>query len=449
MLLGATVANAQFNAILVNELQPLTLACGSGAPVPDGTTVQIFWDSLGNGPTEDDNQPIEGPGFLQVNFNQFNLNGVELLDVPGGFGTDPFFAMASGIPDPAQNTGHPLYWLRVCLGDQGIFWQSDTFRVFTGGITEVYFGVGDDLVPFTCQTGVCAGCPSPPPVETLVASQAFCDSIVVTWSHVQEDIDGYRLLIAGTEPYLYIPNPATTSYTNYDLIGGQDHSFRVRAYRICGTGQDADTAFSTASQTTGRKLVGPPTPQNMTASDNQCGRVLVSWSVNTILGLDSFVVLRDDVPLDTLDNHNAGFVEQFFDNSPLPGVHEYCVRGTSVNCSDGPEACDNGAAGAGPTCTITNVDGSDDDCDEICITWTVTCADADSFEIFRNNARAGAIINTGGPNFTFCYAAPVGTGTFQVRAKNLCGQGTLDAEPGRRRHAPWTSLRCSGNRSIG
>ncbi len=430
MLIGATVANAQFNAVLVNELQPLTLACGSGAPVPDGTTVQIFWDSLGNGPTDDDNQPIEGPGFLQVNFNQFNLNGASLLEIPGGFGTDPFFAMASGIPDPAQNTGHPLYWLRVCLDTEGIYWQSDTFRVFTGGITEVYFGVGDGLVPFTCLTGVCAGCPSPPPVENLVASQAFCDSIVLTWEHDQIDIDGYRILVDNTEPYIYIPNPATTRYVDLVGIGGQDHTYGVRAYRICGTGQDADTARSTRATTTGRKLVGPPTPQNLTASDDECGRVLVSWSVNTILGLDMFVILRDDVPLDTIDNHNAGFVEQFFDNAPLAGVHEYCVRGTSVNCSDGPEACDNGAAGAGPNCTITNVDASDDDCDEICITWTATCADADSFEIFRNNTRVTAVFNTGGPNFTLCYTAPIGTGTFQIRAKNACGNGALTPNPG-------------------
>ena len=148
MLLGATVANAQFTAILVNESQPLTLGCDGGNPVPDGTTIQVFWDSLGNGPTADDQQPIEGPGFRQVNFNQFLLNGAELLEVPGGFGTETFFAMASGIPSPADNSGQPLYWLRVCLGDQGIYWQSDTFRVFIG-INEINFGQGQDLVPFS------------------------------------------------------------------------------------------------------------------------------------------------------------------------------------------------------------------------------------------------------------------------------------------------------------
>ncbi|MBL0061633.1 MAG: hypothetical protein IPP40_09175 [bacterium] len=78
-------------------------------------------------------------------------------------------------------------------------WQSDTFRVVTGGITEVYFGVGDDLVPFTCQTVCAQGCPSPPPVFNQVASQANCDSIVVTWNHEQIDIDGYRVLIDGTK----------------------------------------------------------------------------------------------------------------------------------------------------------------------------------------------------------------------------------------------------------
>lgn len=71
MVLVATAAKAQFQAILINETQPLLQSCVDGTPIPDGATIQIFWDSLGNGVTDDDRQPIEGPGFHQVSFNQF------------------------------------------------------------------------------------------------------------------------------------------------------------------------------------------------------------------------------------------------------------------------------------------------------------------------------------------------------------------------------------------
>ncbi|MBL0063114.1 MAG: hypothetical protein IPP40_16945 [bacterium] len=47
------------------------------------------------------------------------------------------------------------------------------------------------------------------------------------------------------EPYHYIPDPANTRYVDTQSIGGQDHTYGVRAFRICGQGQDADTAFST------------------------------------------------------------------------------------------------------------------------------------------------------------------------------------------------------------
>lgn len=437
MLLGATVANAQFNAVLVNFSQPLTLACGSGEPVPDGTTVQIFWDSLANGPTPDDRQPVEGPGFLQVNFNQFVMNGGE-FDFPGGFYTDPTFSMESGIPTPGV-TGHPVYWLRVCLDAQGIYWQSDTFRV-EAGLNDYLFGQGEDEIPFTCITGTCGGCPSPAAVTNLQASQGYCDSIVVTWEHDQNNIAGYRVLVDGEEPYHYIPGPGNMRFVDLTSIGGQDHTYGVRAYRICGTGQDADTAYSTRITTTGRKLVAPPTPQNMTASDNQCGRVEVNWSVNTVLGLDSFRVYRNGVRIGSLNRGNAGQVRQFFDNTPLPSTANYCVYGYSLTCSTGTAACDNGTAGAGPACTISNVVATDDDCDEVCVTWTANCPDAVSFEIFRTNLSIGTVQNTGGPNFSFCHAPTAGqVGQYQIRAVNACGNGPLQPatpEPGVRLAPP-------------
>lgn len=422
LMLGASAANAQFNAFLINATQSLTEACGSGNAVPDGATVQIFWDSLGNGATADDRQPAEGPGFLEVNFNQFLLNGNAQLDFPGGFYTDPSFTMVTGIPVPGQ-TGHPVYWLRMCLATEGIYWQSDTFRV-EAGLNEYYFGTGDGEIPFTCFTGQCAGCPTPSAVFNLTASQAFCDSIVVDWEHDLNNIAGYRVLIDGEPPFYYISGSANSRFVDTWSIGGQDHTYRVRAFRICG----ADTSLSTATETTGRKTVGAPTPQNMTASDNQCGRVEVNFSVNTVLGLDSFRIYRGTPPvhIGTLTRGNAGQVRQFFDNAPLAGVQPYQVRPLSNVCGEGTIVSDNGAAGASPTCQVTNVVATDDDCDEVCVTWTATCTDADSFQILRNTSVIGVIATTGGPNYSFCHAPPVGlVGGYQIRPKNSCGTGTL------------------------
>ena len=422
LMLAASAAQAQFNAILYNFSQPITDNCAGGTPIEDGAAfVQIFWDSLGNGPTPDDRLAPEGGGPYEMNLNQFAINGVEFLDVPGGFYSEPAFGAPFFTPNPEQNTGHPLFWIRICYDAADITWVSDTFRV-QNGFQQIGFGTDPDEVAMTCLAGGCGECPIPDPVTNLSATTDECDSIVVTWTYGEDDHDGFRVLVDDVPPYIYITNPDARRYSDVVSSGGVDHSFRVRAYNVC----DVDTAFSSPLTTIGRKRVEPPLPQNMTASDDQCSQVEVNWTVNTVLGLDSFVIFRNGVALDTLPRGSAGEERQFFDNAPLAGVANYCVNGWSNICGLGDGTCDNGQASGLPTCTITNVVASDDDCDEVCVTWTANCADADSFVIFRTATRVGAILNAGGPNFSFCYPAPAGLqGGFQIRAKNECGMGDL------------------------
>jgi len=427
-MLAATAAQAQFNAVLYNFTQPITSACAGGSPIPDGGAyVQIFWDSTGNGRTPDDHIVPEGAGSYEFNLSQFAINGVEQLETPGGFYSEPAFTAPLFTPNPDQGTGHPLFWLRVCLDANGITWVSDTFRV-QSGFQDIGFGSGAGEVPMTCLTGGCGECPTPNAVTNVTATQAECNVITVSWQYGTDDHDGFRLLVDNTPPYIYVPDPAARSYSDANASGGVDHLYRVRAYNIC----DDDTSFSTGVETMGRRRVDPPVPQEMTASDDQCSRVEINWSVNTVLGLDSFRIYRNGTLLvGGLPRGAAGQDHQYFDNAPLGGVVQYCVVGLSDLCGEGDDACDNGASSGLPTCSITNVVASADDCEEVCVTFTSTCAEADSFIVFRGAARVGAILNAGGPNFTVCHDAPAGQqGTYQVRAKNDCGMGALQPEPG-------------------
>ncbi|MBL0063115.1 MAG: hypothetical protein IPP40_16950 [bacterium] len=82
--------------------------------------------------------------------------------------------------------------------------------------------------------------------------------------------------------------------------------------------------------------------------------------------VSTHLMFRNNVPLTRLTTIMPGFNEQFFDNSPCRDCRVCTKRSWALGRScEGPEACDNGAAGAGPNCTITNVDASDDDCDEV------------------------------------------------------------------------------------
>ncbi|MCB9358192.1 MAG: T9SS type A sorting domain-containing protein [Calditrichaeota bacterium] len=423
-----STAQAQFQAALNNFDQVLTMACDGGTPIPDNTTIQVWWDSTANGINDDDVQPQEGAGFNQANFNQFLLNGEALLGVPGTFATEVNFVFPVNTPSPTEGTGHPVFYLKICLDAQGIFWTSDTFRVVSG-YQEIYFGPGLEHA-LVCSTGVCGGCPSPTQVFNVNASTNLCDRVTITWDHDMDNIAGYRVYNTYNDTYHFIPGAANQSIDITDIPGGTDIEFRVRAFRIC----DLDTSYSTAVLDTGRRRVTPPTPQNMSASDANCGSVTVQWTVNTILGLDSFFVFRADLPNDTigrLSRGNAGQVRTFVDNNPPANAVQYCVRGWSATCGLGTATCDNGQAGAAPACTITNVSATTDRCDSVCVTWTATCADADSFHIFRSNLQVGAVSAAGGPNYTFCHAPQAGQdGLYQIRAKNTCGNGTLQPEPG-------------------
>ncbi|MBK6765129.1 MAG: T9SS type A sorting domain-containing protein [bacterium] len=177
------------------------------------------------------------------------------------------------------------------------------------------------------------------------------------------------------------------------------------------------------------------------ATDNLCGTVHVTWSINTVLGLDEFHIYRNGTMIGTAPHGSAGDDHQYVDNSPLPAAAEYCVFGFSNVCGLGDEDCDQGQSGSAPTgCVVSNVEATDDDCDEVCITWTATCPDVTEFQVLRATILVGTVPAAGGPNYSFCHAAPAGAaGGYQIRPVNACGNGTSQPSPpesGLRQAAP-------------
>lgn len=438
VMLTASSVRADFQAYLVNVDFPIQDACTGGTPIPDGTIVQIFQDFTANGPDATDVRPTEGTENVQVNYNQFLTNGVSEFGIPGTFAPLETFAMNSGFPTPADGSGHPVYYLRICLDAQNTIWMSDTFRV-SQGYQEIFFGPGLGQIPFTCTNGECGGCPTPATVSNATATTTFCDSVVIDWDHNGVDAAGYRITLLNTFPleYIFVPGAANTRYSLTNQIGGMDIPLRIRAYNVC----DDDTSLSSGIDVVGRTIVGPPTPVGL-AADDSCQRVTLSWTITTISGLDSEIVRRDGVALDTLPRGTAG-THFYVDNFPPAGIHEYCVLGWSATCGNGDEVCINAEAEGTPACTITNVVASDDDCDEVCITWTATCTDVTEFRILRDNNFV-ASVPVAGPNYSFCHAAPAGTvGQYQIQPRNACGNGTAQPatpEPGSRLAPPGNVL---------
>lgn len=436
VMLAATAAQAQFQVWFFNESFPLTNNCTAGTPLPDGVTIEVWWDSTANGHDELDVRPVEGSGFGQVSFNQFLLNGAAINGTPGTFAADENFT-SQDTPIPGV-TGAPVYYLKVCQDADNVHWISDTFTV-VNGYQEIYFGTG--LEEFTCVNEACGGCPPPVSVTNLTGSTTQCDQIVLDWDHTGVNCAGYRVLLVDEFPqqHVYISGSANSTFTHTNQPGGVDVHYRVRAFNVCAP----DTSYSPGIDVVGRAAVGPPTPTSMTASDAECGTVRLEWSISTVLGLDLFHIYRDGVFLGTAPRGTAGDDHEFVDNAPLAGSVEYCVYGFSDLCNLGDAACDDGQAGAVPACTVTNVVASDDDCDEVCVTWTATCTDVTEFRVLRNSLLVGTV-PVAGPNYSFCHAPAAGvSGGYQIQPVNACGNGTAQPttpEPGLRLAPPGNVL---------
>ncbi|MCC6476802.1 T9SS type A sorting domain-containing protein [bacterium] len=401
-----------FAVLLYSSEQLITDACEGGDFVPDGTVIKVFWDANGNGPDTTDAQPVEGAGPMECNFNQFTVNGAG-FGLPGGFFTETAFSIPTGVPDS------PSYYLKICLDANELQWVTDTF-VVSAGLQERIFGNSlPEYVPWSCVNEACGGCPTPVPVTNLTADTTSCQDVLLNWDHA-DDVTGYRVRVDEGADY-FISSGLTTEWLDTVSPAGV-HFYRVRAYLVC----DQDTSYSSYVEVQGRRVQGPPIPLNMTASDDLCGTVHLAWTVNTILGLDSFRVYRGTEHIASLERGNAGQARTYNDNAPLQGPQNYCIYGLSSICSLGTPACDIGQGGVTPG-TVSDVAATTDRCDSVVVTWTYALGDADSFQVFRNTTGLTPYVSAaGGPNYRFAHQPTAGQqGGYQIRAVNDCGVGAL------------------------
>lgn len=163
------------SSALLYTLQVLTTTCNGNTALQDGIAVQIFWDVDSDGPDETDPQPPlcsqppdcpEGPAYT-VNFNEFEINGVEQLQIPGTFVSERDFATVGDVLSPNR------YYLRIYCTDGNVLWTSQVIDVPQGPSEQEMF--------FTCTQ--CEGIPEIP-VWSL--SQSYpnpaTDSVTIRFS---------------------------------------------------------------------------------------------------------------------------------------------------------------------------------------------------------------------------------------------------------------------------
>ncbi|MCC6477009.1 hypothetical protein IT157_08135, partial [bacterium] len=388
LLLVSAMAHAQGFAVGMfydPTVTPLTNQCGSGDILPDGTTVEIFWDDNSDGPDPTDALlPLDHPS--QPNFNTFPLN-TGAFGLPGGVILDPVFSCAVAGPVP------PRFWIRICVPDSARHYHSRVWTVQPGLNPDIVFTLITNLADSAtvtnaiwCMDEGCGGCLAPPPVSGLIASENRCDGINLTWNSytgqpLVTELRVYRDAVTGTP--LATLAPTATSYLDTGAPTGTSTYYLV-AHKVCSPA-DGDTANSSNVSASGIRVAAPATPTIVGATENLCGEVTISWTNAASLGsTDTMRITRNGVVIHQLDPNGAGQAQNYTWDSGDAGRYGFRVEGWNAACGAGtPSAVDTGEAKQAPV-QVTGVDATDGQC-TVNVTWNAISG-ATHYRVYRNTA---------------------------------------------------------------
>lgn len=165
-----------------------------------------------------------------------------------------------------------------------------------------------------------------------------------------------------------------------------------------------------------------PAPALITATDDSCDAVRVSWSVTDATGLDSFFVWRDHSRVGTV-NATEQLVYSFFHYPVTTAIGSYYVTCSNNACTIGLESNrDNGSAAFNLE-PIYGVVASDGRCDGITISWNPVPG-ASSYRIYRTQGSIQtiiAIVSGIARSFVDISALPGVPFIYAVSACNSCG----------------------------
>jgi hypothetical protein len=288
----------------------------------------------------------------QYNVKLWNLDGYQEFGLCGYSGI-----LEGGVTETIiwLNSGHPAHHVKIFFSSNGgESWSaitastdddnSYTWQVPCGISTEKarimiqQFSSSDALLSSDGSYGdfkiIERVAPSAP--SWCGSTDDNCGYINISWENVSDE-DGYKVYRDGSAAPIGTTGANVTSYR--DNITGT-HSYRVKAYSICG-----ESGYSPLVNGTGLSSSSPPS--NCIASDNLPDKVHFSWQDNSD-NEDGFKVYRDGSYLGSV----AASVSYYDDYTASPGVtYSYCVKAYN-NCGESGQCCDNGIR-LGPTVTIS------------------------------------------------------------------------------------------------
>jgi len=305
--------------------------CEAGEPLADGWWVEIHQDVDGDGPDAEDPMPAAGDQPGNVNFNQFQINGVALGIGPGTFYTDPAWSSV-GSPPPGPNN----WYLVVRCADGAVHYVTHNPQDpmgnyhFTGNPTEQYTDNHWVCVPcvpeVTCTPEVVTFYRDPVPWYDCAVVCPQLPTIIRVCPNPGEALDPAKTpivsVVPGCDPvntncdsvcqpafeFLYNPDgwsydPLTGCFVNV-IIGLSEGCVCITLEGFLAVGFNND-------------FVAQPLD----------GAVKMSWSTNSEIGLARYDILRNAEKIGEVAAANAAHDYNYVDETAVNGTtYTYTLR---------------------------------------------------------------------------------------------------------------------------
>ncbi len=226
----------------------------------------------------------------------------------------------------------------------------------------------------------------------------------MTWQDLTGEL-GYRVLRDKAQIAELGPN--AVHYNDAAAAVGA-HNYKIVAFNVCGAGPESNTLAGT-------RLGAPAAVASVTASENSCTNVVVTWP--DVTGETGYRIYRDA----TLVGTTALDVTTFTD-TPAAGTYLYAVRSYNA-CDSAALVTDQGTRLTTPL-QVTGVAATTTRCDSIIITWTDLPSDS-AYQILRGGTQIASTLQD---VVRYADAPAAGTYIYAVRAVNRCGTGLASAD---------------------
>ncbi|MCP4633231.1 MAG: hypothetical protein GY855_09925, partial [candidate division Zixibacteria bacterium] len=218
-------------------------------------------------------------------------------------------------------------------------------------------------------------------ITNLVATDNQCGVITITWDVTLGNCPLDSLHLYRGLNKISLP-PDHDGYNDFDATPGESYLYQVKAFnQQCGEGSESNPDIGEMIPT----LETPPA--NCNATDDDCEKITVTWNFSGAYH-DGFNIIRDDSIIAQVSP-----ASRLYEDYSAEQAINYNFRIEAYNdCGESPTSnTDNGYRSPSITVAPSNVQASDDQCEQITFSWDWNGSNQDGFRIYRESNLIGEV----------------------------------------------------------